>query len=96
MARKKCPKCKRDTYSEKNHACFACDFKVTPVTGDDMVNTKHVTPVTSNSVALRVLDSGAAQVDLAEPLPGETCVLCREKKPSAAALKQREWRARKR
>lgn len=49
----------------------------------------------SNYVKTTVMEDGSAQTDLAAPLPGEVCVLCMEKMPSVAALKQRAWRARK-
>ncbi len=47
VSRKKCPSCKRDTWSEKNQQCSACGKgweKVTPtVTASNRV-TQYVTP----------------------------------------------------
>ena len=50
MARKKCPKCKRDTWNEKYQSCSACGYvtSVTPVTPD---TAKRDTPVTDDTKA---------------------------------------------
>ena len=100
-----CPKCGKNGYDGISRCafCVTSDTPVTPVipalvTPDTQVTTvteEKVTPVTSNYVKTTVLEDGSAQTDLSPPLAGEVCVLCREKMPSAAALKQRAWRAKK-
>ncbi len=91
MPRKKCPECKRDTWSEKFKACSSCGFTVTP----DTLSPKQVTPVTQQTdTVTHVMPS--THVAFRVPLPGEKCLLCSEEKPSLAALKQRAWREKRR
>ena len=93
MSKPKCPKCKRDaTYNAKYDQCSGCGLgygKATSVTDAREMPEPHVsnvTPVTD--------DTGPSDL-MVGPLPGEVCPQCHERKPSEAALKQREYRERK-
>lgn len=59
---------------------------VIPVTPDTEPFVPDVTDDTSEVVEHYTPVTGVM------PKPGAVCVLCGEKKPSKAALKQREWR----
>jgi len=102
--RKKCPKCRCDTWSEKFQQCSACGAgwekqpiseKRVPV-GPQSVHERGQPLVADNVLEQPDNVPVADKVQVDNVLPGGRCPTCGERRPSAAALKKRAWRERKR
>ena len=100
MSKPKCPKCGREaTYSAKYDQCSACGRGYEATNASPIPRLSRSVGGVTPSEAERGDANFAPEAQVGEalvaPSPGEVCPQCHERKPSEAALKQREWRERK-